>query len=114
MAILSSKFVTSSSNAITGRFRLHGVISSGVQSGAGSIDDGTVANRTIIELRHGSEDSGDLGLKFVNTMNGFSGAVYGQQVMIDVPGEGILFPDGVYVVLHNNCVGICLIVSGAS
>tara|TARA_R110000751_G_scaffold306848_1_gene426380 strand:+ start:1683 stop:2027 length:345 start_codon:yes stop_codon:yes gene_type:complete len=114
MAVLSSKFLTSSSNAITGRFRLHGVISSGTQAGEGSITSTTVADRTIIELKHGSDDSGETGFKFVNTMNGYGNSVHGQSVMIDVPGEGILFPDGVYVKLHNNCVGICLIVSGTS
>ena len=102
--------------AITGRCVLHSVISAGNDNEKkNGLTNSTASNNKIITLKDGTTDSGDVAMKYVDTLNGYSDTTsYGGDVMIDIPSPGILFGDGIYVNLYNGSYGISLIVSGAS
>lgn len=101
--------------AITGRCVLHSVISGGKSNGnTNGLTNATASTNKIITLKDGTTDSGTVAMKYVDTLNGYSGSAFGGDVMLDIPSPGILFEDGIYVNLYNGSYGISLIVSGAS
>jgi hypothetical protein len=102
--------------AITGRCVLHSVISAGISNPKkDALTSSTASNNKIITLKDGITDSGDVAMKYVDTLNGYNNSnVYGGDVMIDIPSPGILFENGIYVNLYNGSYGISLVVSGAS
>lgn len=97
----------SSTSTIAGRIRVFGLIFTGTNAGNGDLGP-------TIDLRNGS-GSGDLLIQVNGNPNSYNGsAVYGSVNTLDLPAEGVLFPDGAHVTLYTDCKGVSVFHSGGS
>lgn len=108
MRKFQSKYITSSGNAVNGRARVYGVI----VAGTSAVNDQS-ATPPAIELKNGSS-SGDVLLSVSDCSNSLDGTVYSGTVFLDLPSEGVLFPDGVYFSSYTDCKGACIFFEGGS
>ena len=110
MNLLRCVYKTSTGVAVTGRSRLFGVIS------MGDYISPTTFNAEI-KLYNGSSGSSPLVLQFADDQNSQygSGYAYGSGFnSIDLPSEGILFSDGIYLEVYSDIKGISLFVCGGT
>ena len=97
----------SSTSTIAGRVRVFGLIFTGQHISAGLIGP-------TIDLRNGS-GSGDLLIQVNDNPNSYNNSVvYGSVNTLDLPSEGVLFPDGAHVTLYTNCKGVSVFHSGGA
>lgn len=108
MRKFQAKYITASGDAVDGRTRVYGVIVAGTS--ASSDQDNTPP---AIELKNGGS-SGDVLLSVSDCANSLDGTVYSGTVFLDLPSEGVLFPDGVYFSSYTNCKGACIFFEGGS
>ena len=115
----------------SGRSVLHCVMSLGVNlqdgSATGSNPNDPLTNtseyiRRII-IFYDSDDVSSLTkekYRFINTMGGNgdsddkSNKVIGKEICVNIPGDGILFENGIVARIHKTCLGVSVFASGGA
>ena len=104
MRRFQSTYVTGNGDAVDGRTRVVALIYVGEHTGS------SVA--PLVQLHDGTSGGGVL-LYANNNPNSYDTSVYGGGTnTLDLPSEGVLFPDGVYATLDANIVGACIVFEG--
>ena len=109
MRKFQAKYITASGDAVDGRTRVYGVI----VAGTSAVNDQTSTALPAIELKNGGS-GGDVLLSVSDCANSADGGVYSGTVFLDLPAEGVLFPDGVYFTTYTNCKGACIFFEGGA
>jgi hypothetical protein len=115
----------------SGRSVLHSVISFGQNQPSGSSSynpGGAIVNsdeyiRRLVIFYDSASDSDFTKEKyrFINTLggNGYEDSSandksWGQHVVVNVPGNGMLFENGIVIKMHQTCLGVSVFASGGA